>query len=84
MEIIHIDNEDIYDHIIENYELNKIESEFLEDYGYITKNVPNLDDFEIHIQIINDNTYSFKIIDVDLDYNYDDDNDGFLDIYEEF
>lgn len=84
MEIIHIDNEDIYNHIIEYYKLNDSESEFLEDYGYVTKNVPDSEDFEIHIQIINNNTYSFKLVDVILDYNYDDNNDGFLDDYEEF
>lgn len=83
MEIIHVDNEDIYDHIIENYELSDSESEFLEDYDYIIKNVPDSEDFEIHIRIINDNTYSFKIVDAVLDYNYDDNNDGFLDDYEE-
>ena len=84
MEIIHVENEDIYEHIIEQYELNVREREFLEDYGYITKDIPNYEQFEMHIRIIDDNTYSFIITDSVLDYNYDDNNDGFLDDYEEF
>lgn len=86
MKIIHIDSGDIYNHIIESYELNNKESEFLEDYGYVIKNLhdDDDDDYEIHIRIIDNNTYSFRLVDVVLDYNYDSDDDGFLDDYEEF
>lgn len=70
MEIIHIDDEDIYNYIIENYELNDGESEFLEDYGYIIKNLPGYDNFEVLIKIVNNNTYSLTINNPLSEYNY--------------
>ena len=84
MEIIHIDDEDIYNYIIENYGLNDGESEFFEDYGYIIKNLPDYDNFEVLIKIVNNNTYSLTIIDPLSEYNYNVIFDDFNDSLEEF